>query len=662
MHSKLADEQISRNASPSKVSAEAKTPIHHARTARLRGKNWGAEVSPGRLIARFVGRAAQLDQFISAISDDPRAAARIVGVSGAPGSGKSRFVEEALVQLGRAGRPIASVKPTIVPGVDGAGLLRAFAAKLPIGGHMLSAAVARFTQDPAARLDDSSARALLNALFHESYDSGVERKGFIRPKFQRLAIVLDDFDLMPAGVVLWLAEVFLPRLDEVRSHLDYVLILIGERPLGVALEPVAWNALPMRFLPIEIPPLSEAESVELLASFARRAAEAKACHAIGEGLPGAMLELLRHRATPLDDLGAAIGRCTGRPAEVLLAIAGLGFATPEGLRLVLGEDGVGAAAALLETGSVVPIFGSLRSGGLSLPGAVARLVLEQLGGRNPELARRAADTAALLDEIAQHFPTEDDRQRAARLVVFRHFSPAALDACFGPEEGALLAQFARAHSSAFEPTPADNLRLVDGVRPLLEKFAEGLDDPADGATREKVSRLWEERAGEIGAEIDRCAGALKTMERDRDELLKELEGARTQVSRSETENRQEWRARIDRDVVRIGASLAANGLGVACFWVALFTDNQRLTFLMFGAILIGIGIGTPALNRGRAASRAEQAQAAVAALQRRQQERVAEARGVVNLLEARLGGLQQRLANERRRLDKLRAAADEAYL
>lgn len=643
------------------MSAETTRPTRPARSARLRGKGWDGDAGSGRLIARFVGRAAQLDQFIAAVSEDPRSAARIVGVSGAAGAGKSRFVEEVLGQLSRSGRPVAVVKPTVAPGLDGAGLLRAFAVKLPIGGHMLSAAISRFAQDPAARLDDSSARALINALFHESYDCGVERRGFIRPKFQRLAIVLDDFDLLPAEYAVWLAEVFLPRLDEVRAHLDYVLILIGELPLAASLEPVAWNALPMRFLAIEIPPLSEAESVELLAAFARRAAEARSCHEIGEGLPGAMLELLRHRTAPLDDLGTAIGRCAGMQADVLLAIAALGYASTEGLRLVLGEAGVTGASALLESAAIVPVFGSLRSGGLWLPGAVARLVLERLGARNPELAKRAADTAAMLDALAQHFPTEEDRVRAACLVAFRHFSPPALAACFGVEEGEALARFARTHGSGFEETPAENLRFADGVRRVLENYAERLDDPARTATREKVSRLWHERAAEIGAELERSTDVLKTMERDRDELLKELDAARGQVTRSESENRQEWRARIDRDVVRIGTSLAANGLGVACFWVALFTDNQRLTFLTLGAILIGIGIGTPALNRGRGNTR-EHALAAVAALQRRQQERVGEARGVVKLIEARIDGLQQRLANERRKCDKLRAAADEAYL
>jgi hypothetical protein len=603
-----------------------------------------------------------MDQFITAVSEDPRSSARIVGISGAPGAGKSRFVEEALGRLARVGRPVATVGPAMVSCADGAGLLRAFAAKLPIGGHMLSAAIARFAQEPTARLDDSSARALVNALFHESYDCGVERRGFIRPKFQRLAILLDDFDLLSAGTVIWLAEVFLPRLDEVRAHLDYVLILVGERSLAAALEPMAWNALPMRFLSIEIPPMSEAESVELLAAFARRAAEAKSCHEIGEGLPGAMLELLRYRAMPLEDLGAAIARCTGIQADALLAIAGLGYATNEGLRLVLGETGVNGALALLEAGSNVPVFGSLRSGGLWLPGAVARMVLERLGGKNPELARRADETATMLDLLAQHFPTEEDRVLAARLTVFQHFSPAALATVFGPEEGDALARFASAHGSAFERTVAENLRLGETVRPPLERYAESLDNPARVAVREKVSRLWSARAAEIGAELERSTALLKTMERDRDELIKELDAARAQVTRSESDNRKEWRARIDDDVVRIGASLAANGLGVACFWVALFTNNQRLTFLVLGAILIGIGIGTPALNRGRGNARAEHALAAVAALQRRQQARVGDARGVVNLVEARINGLQQRLAGERRKVETLRAAADEPYL
>jgi hypothetical protein len=111
-------------------------------------------------------------------------------------------------------------------------------------------------------------------------------------------------------------------------------------------------------------------------------------------------------------------------------------------------------------------------------------------------------------------------------------------------------------------------------------------------------------------------------------------------------------------MVRIGASLLANAAGVACFWVALFTDAQRLTFALLGVILIGIGIGTPALSRGHAAPRVDPA----AAARRHHEERIVQARGVVSLLEARISGLQQRLAEERRKLDKLRAAAAEPYL
>ena len=51
-----------------------------------------------------------------------------------------------------------------------------------------------------------------------------------------------------------------------------------------------------------------------------------------------------------------------------------------------------------------------------------------------------------------------------------------------------------------------------------------------------------------------------------------------------------------------------------------------------------------------------------ATVRRQHEEQVGQARGVVNLIEARLGGLQQRLAEERRKVEKLRAAVDEPYL
>ena len=639
------------------VSAPTGNEPRKIRSARLRGTAGGGD-APGRLVSRFVGRESQLAQFIGAVSEDPRSAARIVAVTGAPGCGKSRFVEEVLGRLVRSGRPVSVVQPDLLPGMDEAAWLRAFAAKLPIGGGLVGGAAARLAGGgPGNRLDDSSARALLNALFHEFYDCGMEKRGFVRPKFQMVALVLDDFDVLPAGIARWLADVFLPRIDEVRAHLDYVLILVGERALATELEPVAWNAQPMRFFSVEIPPMSEAESVELLALYARRSAEAKACHAIGEGLPGSMLELLRHRIRPMDELTAAVDRCDEAQAAAMLAVAGLGFATEEGVRLVLGPEGLGRVAGLLSATVTVPIFGSLQRGGLWLPGAIARLVQEKLVPRHPEVARRAHEMGDLLDALAGYFPSEEEREDAARLVAFRYFDGAVLRACYGAEAGAELERFVRAHGAAFASTPADNFQLAEELRPLLERYAEARGDPARSALREKVARLWAERAGELQIALRSAADGLARLERDRDELFKELETARGQVSARVQDTHREWRSRIDEDVVRLGASLLANGVGVVCFWVALFTDNQRLTFLLLGAILIGVGIGTPAMKRGRRPAATDPANAA----RRQHQDRVEHARGVVNLLEARAAALQQRLVEERRKVERLRGATEEPY-
>ena len=101
------------------------------------------------MVVRFVGRDEIMAKFLGAVGEDARSAARVVGVSGDPGAGKSRFVEEALGRLARSGRPVTIVKPDLLPGMDGMLLLRSFAAKLPIGGSMLAGAIARFQQGGA---------------------------------------------------------------------------------------------------------------------------------------------------------------------------------------------------------------------------------------------------------------------------------------------------------------------------------------------------------------------------------------------------------------------------------------------------------------------------------------------------------------------------------
>jgi hypothetical protein len=286
------------------------------------------------------------------------------------------------------------------------------------------------------------------------------------------------------------------------------------------------------------------------------------------------------------------------------------------------------------------------------------LVIERLGPRLADVARRADEVAGMLDGLAQYFPMEEDRAMAVRLHLFQCFNHAALAACFGSAEGGILEQFARGHGSAFVETPAGNWRFVDGLPALLDRYAQALADPSRAALREKVTRLWADRAQELQTEHKAAAEAFARLEKDRDELFKELETARSQTLQRVDENQREWRSRIDEDVVRVGASLLANGAGVACFWGALFSDNQRMTFIVLGGILIGIGIGTPALKRSRKPSRVDHA----ALAHRKQEERVAQARGVVNLLEARTSGLQQRLAEDRRKVEALRAAIEEPYV
>ena len=601
----------------------------------------------------FVGRPDQLAQFVGAVNEDPRSAARIVNVSGAAGAGRTRFVEEALSRLTRLGRPNFLVQPELKPGLNGAAFFRALVARLPVAALICTNAASRLEQGSGETgLDETAARSFVNALFHESYDCGLDRRGFVRPKSQRLAIVFDDFDRLPATLIGWIAQHVLPLLHEVREHLDYVLVLVTERSLAGDLEPVAWNALPARFLAVDLPPLAEKESIELLSLFARRASEARMCHEIAEGLPGPMLELLRHRVRSLPDLGAALERCADATANLLVGIAALGVATEEGLRLALGSEALATVGTALQN-APMPVFGSLRNGGLWLPGALVRLVLEKLGPRVPEMTQRARQAAELLEALEASFGTEEERRTAARLRGLRFFNRDALVACFGAREGPELEHFARAHSGGFAETPAGNLRLADGVADLLERYAAATQTPIPPSVREKAVGWWTDRAEEMKRQAEAATGHVRALEKERDDLFADLEKTRQRLGQCENESQSEWKNRLNDDVVRIGVSLLANGAGVVCFWMALFSANQRLSFIVVGGLLIGIGFGTPALS-----SRTGQV-ARAAAVKSAQQQRIGQVRGMVNLLEAQTASLQQRLAEERRRGETLRAALDE---
>ena len=82
---------------------------------RLRGPTSGGEAASGRLVSRFVGRSEEFAQFGDALTEDPRSAARIISVAGAPGAGKTRFVEEALARIARVGRPVTTGMLTPLP-------------------------------------------------------------------------------------------------------------------------------------------------------------------------------------------------------------------------------------------------------------------------------------------------------------------------------------------------------------------------------------------------------------------------------------------------------------------------------------------------------------------------------------------------------------------
>lgn len=593
---------------------------------------------------------------IGAVNEDPRSAARIVNVSGSAGSGRSRFVEEALSRLARLGRPNFVVQPDLKPGVNGAAFFRTLASRLPVAALICTNAASRLEQlSPVGGLDETAARSFVNALFHESYDCGLERRGFVRPKPQRLALVIDDFDLLPPSLIAWIGLEVLPLLHEVRDHLDYVMVLVTERSLAGDLEPVSWNAQPARFLAVDLPPLTEKESIELLSLFARRAAEARMCHEIAEGLPGPMLELLRHRVRSLPDLGTALERCPEATANLLVSIAALGVATEEGVRLALGPEALTGASAALEN-APVPVFGSLRNGGLWLPSALVRLVQQKLGPRVPEVAARAQQAADLLDGLEAQFGTEEERRTALRLRSLRFFNRDALVACFGPGEGPELERFARAHFPAFAETPAGNLRLADGLANQLDRYAKATGDISPGSIRDKAAQWWTDRAAEMKRQMTAATEHLKALEKERDGLFADLEKARQRLANCDSESQTEWKTRLNEDVVRIGVSLVANGAGVVCFWLALFSATQRLSFIVVGGLLIGIGFGTPALSQ-----RSSQA-ARAAASKHAHEQRAGQTRGMVNLLEAQTSSLQQRVAEERRRGDKLRAAIDEPLL
>jgi hypothetical protein len=605
------------------------------------------------LVVPFVGRSEQLAQFVGGVTEDQQSAVRIVNVSGSAGAGRSRFVEEALSKVSRLGRPNFVLQPALRPGLTGATFFRALGARLPIGNLVCSAAATRLEQGAGkVELDETAARSLVNALFQETYDCGLERRGFVRPKAQRLAFVLDDFDILPPSLIAWIAQQVLPLLHEIRAHLDYVLVLVTERSIAGDFDPIAWSAQAARFMAVELPPLTEKESVELLALFARRAAEARMCHEIAEGLPGPMLELLRHNIRPLAETATALERCTGATADLLVAVAALGLATEEGLRLALGPDALATASVAVQH-APIPVFGSLRSGGLWFPGALTRTVLDKLGPRLSDTLQRSREAAELLDQLEDPFPSEAERRTAVRMRVFRYFNRDALVACFGSKEGAELDQFTRTHPAGFSPTPSGNLRWTDGVAPLLDRYSRAIGVSVGGELQEKAVKYWSERSQEMKRQVTGATEHVASLEKERDELLNELQKARSRMTQCETDNQRNFKSRIDDDIVRLGVSLLANGAGVVCFWVALFSAGQRLSFIVLGGLLIGVGFGTPALSRRPTRA------VLVARNNAAQQQKANQARGMVNLIEAQASSLQQRLAEERRRMEKFRSALEE---
>jgi hypothetical protein len=550
------------------------------------------------------------------------------------------------------------VRPDIKSGMDLRAWMQAFAAKLFKGGSGLMRMSTESGASSPAGIGELAARGVVNALFRELYDCGVERRGMVRPLGQLLVLVIDGLDIVSPTVVRWFADDLLPKLDEVRSYIDYVVVLVGEVPLANQLAPVAWGALPMRFLPVEIPPMSESESVELLSLYARRSPEAKICHAIAEGIPGTMLEMLRHRIRPLDEAVAALDGCPTAEAEALLAVAGLGYATAEGLRLVLGSDAANAVEKTISGGPPLPVFGSIREGGLWMPGALGRILKDKMGGRARALLVKAEAAGKVIDGLACHFVSETERSMASRLGLLGHIDTALLTSCFGKEEGDELAAFVRSHPEAYEITECGGYRLGEELRSLVAEYSGLEGSPERPALREKVSRLWNERVEELKKEREAAETGVARIEQERNNLLAELDTARGQIGVRMQEHHNEVRERISDDVVRLGASMLANGLGVACIWIALLLAHQRATFLILGTVLIGIGIGTPALKRSRAATRAAQS----ANNRRKHEIRVKQAHGVVGIIETKINSMQSTLALERRRLDKIVAALDSPYL
>lgn len=637
-------------------------PVNHhvpsatATASRRTSTSARSEARPARtgLVAPFVGRGEQLAAFREALEGDA-AAARIVCIHGTPGAGRSRFGGEAVAALRAEGQSLIVLSPEPGDLVDLPSLLGAFSSQLPSAGAALSRAVSRAAETGLE--SKSAAKLVLTAIFQEIYNCPPDRRSCLRPMGKRVVFAIDDFDTCAPGLQLWFGQELLPQLMELRSHLDFLLLVMTDAPLSGQLQPFAWNAQPARLVEIEIPRMSQDESIQLLTSFGRRPEEAQICYELGEGLPGAMLGLLRHSLRPAHEIAEALRQCSGPVADLLIAIAKLGVATPEGLRLSLGSD---EAAPWIDRGMPdnlpVPLVGYLQAEGVSLPGPIARLVEQHLGGRTAATARRATEAAQTLAALAELFPSDQARRRAAQLAVFRFFDEHALRTCFGGEAGSFL-ELIRTHERSFPQSSGRRWRLGDEAAGHLRRYAAALGHLDLAGLRAKAEAAWFERQAEHQRVLEESAANLKKLTRDRDSVLKEIGEARANVAAAERDRHTARTSRLSGDAWRVGASLLINGAGVACLWAALFTAGNRASFVVLGALLILFGLCTPALSRRQGSAEAE-----VRRRNTESQHRLERAQGALEFTETRYASIQKRLAEERRREDDARAALEEPYV
>lgn len=429
----------------------------------------------------------------------------------------------------------------------------------------------------------------------------------------RVVFVLDHYDRLSQAKKQWFSRSVFEPLVTAIPELDVRFLLSGEQSFYQTMDlEHYWVPFQTEVREVDLPPLSPHETQE----FARRAKvlvpEGFDLHEASGGVPARIRDVLQGGGGVGAKKGADLRKV--QEVEALFAVLGeeernwilgavhLQLFDEEGLKIFGTAAGARKALKWLRKQQEVKVeqVGEYYRVAPSWADAILRWQ-EQY---HPEQYRKLAARVQSFQEVCQHIPEQEHREKLARLSVLNFFNPELLEKLYG-EEASSLNAFVRMHLEYFIKTPF-NYQVSMPYQPFVQNYVRLIPQEDKERLREKAAYLWEKARTVAREEAAQIEQKLSKEQRSHRETHTKLDPILSQINqRNRIRQRKRSRGAMPAKPQPQQASGEArqpkavcwffNAMGLLLLFIGLVpTAPVDWNYVVLGLLFVVLGVFWPA--------------------------------------------------------------------